>query len=69
VDIKKKLQIFKYLAPPWGQNLYPTDNEKHNFGRRLPAVHHHAFSFSFSFFFFLHSCSFKEEDFLRIGHF
>jgi hypothetical protein len=32
---------------PWGQNLYPEDNEIHNFGRSLPALHHHAFSFSY----------------------
>jgi hypothetical protein len=39
------------LAPPGGrgggQNLYPEDNEIHNFGRDLPALHHHAFSFSY----------------------
>jgi hypothetical protein len=35
------------LAPPWGQNLYPKDNEIHNFGRGLPALHHHALSFSY----------------------
>jgi hypothetical protein len=35
------------LAPPWGQNLYPVDNEIHNFGRDLPALYHHAFSFSY----------------------
>jgi hypothetical protein len=34
------------LAPPWGQKRYPEDYEFHNFGRGLPALHHHAFSFS-----------------------
>jgi hypothetical protein len=35
------------LAPPWGQNLYPEDNEVHNFSKGLPSLHHHAFSFSY----------------------
>jgi hypothetical protein len=35
------------LAPPWGQYRYPEDNGIHNFGRRLPALHRHAFSFSY----------------------
>jgi hypothetical protein len=35
------------LAPPWGLKLYPEDNKIHNFGRNLPALHHHAFSFSY----------------------
>jgi hypothetical protein len=35
------------LALPWEQNLYPKDNEIHNCGRSLPAVHHNAFSFSY----------------------
>jgi hypothetical protein len=35
------------LDPPWEQNLYPKDNEIHNFGRHLPALHCHAFSFSY----------------------
>jgi hypothetical protein len=35
------------MAPPWGQNLYPEDNEIHSFGRGLPALNHHAFSFSY----------------------
>jgi hypothetical protein len=53
------------LALLWGQNLYPKDNEIHNFGRDLPALHHHAFSLIV-----LHTCSFREEDFfLRIGQF
>jgi hypothetical protein len=48
VDSKKKLKkMFKCLAPPWGQNLYPEVNEIHSFGRGLPALHHHAFSFSY----------------------
>ena len=34
------------LAPPWGQNPYPGDHQIYNFGRGLPALHHHAFSFS-----------------------
>jgi hypothetical protein len=34
------------LALPWGQNVYPENNEIHNFGRGLPALHQHAFSFS-----------------------
>jgi hypothetical protein len=38
--------MFKCFAPPWGQNLYPSDNEKHNFGRGVPALHHLAFCFS-----------------------
>jgi hypothetical protein len=38
--------MFKCFAPLLGQNLYPSDNEKQNFGRGLPALHHHAFSFS-----------------------
>ena len=45
-EAEKKLEMFKCFAPPWGQNLNPRDNEKHNFGRGLPALHHHAFSFS-----------------------
>jgi hypothetical protein len=39
-------QYISCLAPPWGQNLYPEDNEINNFGRGLPALHYHAFSFS-----------------------
>jgi hypothetical protein len=35
------------MAPPWGQNHYPEDNEIHNFGGGLPALHHHTFSFSY----------------------
>jgi hypothetical protein len=35
------------LAPPWEQNLYPEDNEIHNFGRGFPALHLQAFSFSY----------------------
>jgi hypothetical protein len=27
VNIKNKLEMFKCFAPPWGQNLYPRDNE------------------------------------------
>jgi hypothetical protein len=34
------------LAPSWEQNLYSEDNEIHNFGRGLLALHHHAFSVS-----------------------
>ena len=34
------------LAPPWGQNPYPGDHQIYNFGRDLPALHHHAFGFS-----------------------
>jgi hypothetical protein len=52
------------LALPWGQNLYPKDNEIHNFGRGLPALHHHAFSFSY-----IHVVSEKKIFFLRIGQF
>jgi hypothetical protein len=48
------------LAPPWGQNVYPKDNEIHNFGRGLPALHHHAFTF------FLHTF---REDFFKSGRF
>ena len=29
-----------------GENRYPEDYKFHNFGRGLPALHHHAFSFS-----------------------
>jgi hypothetical protein len=50
-EVKKISNINRHyiscLAPPWGQNLYPKDNEIHNFGRGLPALHHHAFSFSY----------------------
>jgi hypothetical protein len=35
------------LALPWGQNLYPKDNEINNFGRGRPALHYHAFSYSY----------------------
>ena len=34
------------LTPPWGQNPYPGDHQIYNFGRGLPALHHHGFSFS-----------------------
>jgi hypothetical protein len=43
-EVKK---MFKCLAPPWWQNLYPEDNKIHKFSRGLPALHHHAFSFSY----------------------
>ena len=36
------------MAPPWGQSHYPEDYKFHNFGRGLPALHHHAFGFSFT---------------------
>jgi hypothetical protein len=42
----KKLKMFKFLAPPWGQNLYPGGHEIYNFDRGFPALHQHAFSFS-----------------------
>jgi hypothetical protein len=45
---------------PWGQNLYPEDNEIHNFGRRILALHHNAFSSS-------DMCSFRADFFW--GHF
>jgi hypothetical protein len=49
--------------PPWVQNLYPEDiSEIHNFGRGIPALHHHGFSFSY-----IHVVS--EEIFLKIGLF
>jgi hypothetical protein len=34
------------LAQPWGQNLYPEDNEIRNFSRGLFSLHRHAISFS-----------------------
>jgi hypothetical protein len=34
------------LAPSWGQNLYHEENEIHNFGRGLPALHHYVLSLS-----------------------
>jgi hypothetical protein len=50
---KKKLKMFKceqtlhiMFGPALGQNLYPKDNEIHNFGRHIPALHHHALSSS-----------------------
>jgi hypothetical protein len=46
------------LTPPWGQNLYPKDYEIHNFGRHIPALHHHAFRSSY-----IHVVS--EEDFFK----
>jgi hypothetical protein len=42
----QEVKNVQYLAPPWGQNLCPGGHEIHNFGRGLPALHHHAFSFS-----------------------
>jgi hypothetical protein len=51
------------LTPPWGQNLYPKNNEIHNFGRHIPALHHHAFSFSYK-----HVVS-EKKIFLKIGQF
>jgi hypothetical protein len=48
VVIKKKLKMFKYsqtqyvmFGPALWRDLYPKDNEVHNFGRSLPVVHHH----------------------------
>jgi hypothetical protein len=35
------------LTPPWEQNLYPEEDEIHNFGRHLPALHRNAFRFSY----------------------
>jgi hypothetical protein len=35
------------LALPWGQILYPKDNEIQNFGRQFFALHYQAFSFSY----------------------
>jgi hypothetical protein len=32
-------------GPSWGHNS--EDNEIHNFGKGLPALHHHAFNFSY----------------------
>jgi hypothetical protein len=49
------------LAPPWGQNLYPKDNEIHNFSKGLPSLHHHAFSFSY-----IHVVS-EKKIFFKIG--
>jgi hypothetical protein len=37
--------LYIKCGPAMGQNLYSKDNEIHNFGRSLPAVHHHVFSF------------------------
>jgi hypothetical protein len=41
------LTLYIMLGPASGQNLYPEDNEIHNFNTSLPALHHHAFSFSY----------------------
>jgi hypothetical protein len=52
------------LTPPWGQNLYPKDNEMHNFGRHIPVLHHHAFRFFF--FFYIHVVS--EDFFFKLSN-
>ena len=41
------LTYTSYLALPWGQNLYPEDNQIHNFSRSFPALYHNAFCFSY----------------------
>ena len=45
-----------------GTKPLPKENEIHNFGRHIPALHHCAFSFSY-----IHVVS--EEDFKKIGQF
>jgi hypothetical protein len=41
------IHVYMYImfGPARGQNLYPEDNEIHNFSNGLPTLHHHAFSF------------------------
>ena len=48
--------------PTLGAKPLPKENEIHNFGRHIPALHHCAFSFSY-----IHVVS--EEDFKKIGQF
>jgi hypothetical protein len=52
------------FGPTLGQNLYPKDDEIHNFSKGLPSLHHHAFSFSY-----IHVVSEKKIFFLKMANF